>query len=303
VIPDSESYVHINSRGLRDAEYSYKKPCGIKRIQFYGDSFTWGFGVNRDERYTSVFDSYLQKNRLESYEVMNLGTTGYGTDQEYLLLKTEGIKYSPDIIAFTYFNDLMNVANKEAYSYAKPKFILETGSLKLTNVPVPGKTRKQGTKSSTHQGLVRKMDNMLQFFRSYRFIRKRLINAALFSRPKTDSKTNDQDTLRLIGHLLLEIKTLAEKNDAIFILILLPGKNQVYGDEKITEIDYLYAFCKKKQIPVINLLPDLKEIAKIEKNLYFEIDEHLSVRGSEIIGKILFEKFVNLGLLATEITG
>ena len=41
----------INSRGLRDREYSLQKPPGTKRILVLGDSYVWGYGVSNEERF------------------------------------------------------------------------------------------------------------------------------------------------------------------------------------------------------------------------------------------------------------
>ena len=38
-----KTQIRINSKGLRDLDYDYKKPEGIKRIVVLGDSFTWGY--------------------------------------------------------------------------------------------------------------------------------------------------------------------------------------------------------------------------------------------------------------------
>ena len=82
-----------NSRGLRDKEYSLKKPDGVKRIVVVGDSFTWGFGVNDNENYTERLESMLH-----NAEVINLGVTAYQLWKEILYFKKEGVLYNPDIL-------------------------------------------------------------------------------------------------------------------------------------------------------------------------------------------------------------
>ena len=88
-MPDSTTFVKINSKGLRDKEYQYDKQRGVFRILVLGDSFTWGYGVELKEIFTERLENMLGKN----VEVLNAGVTGYGTDQEMLFLEQEGLKY------------------------------------------------------------------------------------------------------------------------------------------------------------------------------------------------------------------
>jgi hypothetical protein len=75
-------HVQHNSLGLRDVEFS---PGGRPTIMFLGDSFVWGLDVEAKERFTD-----LLRGRISGYEVLAAGVSGYGTDQEYLLLRVVG---------------------------------------------------------------------------------------------------------------------------------------------------------------------------------------------------------------------
>lgn len=97
----------INSKGLRDYEYSYEKSEGTYRIVVLGDSVTTGFGVNLDELYVKQLEKLLNDDNKKNYEVINLGVGGYNTQQEFQWLKKEGLKYNPDLVIFSYlFNDI-----------------------------------------------------------------------------------------------------------------------------------------------------------------------------------------------------
>lgn len=127
--------LQINSKGLRDREYAYKKPTGVRRILVLGDSFAWGYGVSDEE----IFTEQLEQ-RLEQWQVLNTGVSGWGTDQEYLFLKDEGVKYLSDVVvlAFFLFNDPENNTHSVQYGLSKPLFL--NTELELTNVPVPPPT-------------------------------------------------------------------------------------------------------------------------------------------------------------------
>ena len=71
------------------------------------------------------------------FSVINSGVSGWGTDQEYLFLKREGFKYSPDVVvlAFLIVNDIRNNSVSIQYGMHKPVFL--DRELNLANVPVP----------------------------------------------------------------------------------------------------------------------------------------------------------------------
>lgn len=135
--------LNINSKGLRDLEYSYEKPANTSRILVLGDSFAWGYGVGDDEIFSEVLEMRLAKQRQHAWDVINGGVSGWGTDQEYLFLMNEGFKYSPDIVvlAFFLYNDPTNNSSAVQYYLRKPVFL--NTDLELANVPVPKRGDRQ----------------------------------------------------------------------------------------------------------------------------------------------------------------
>ena len=124
---------HHNSLGLRDEEFSRDaKPT----IMFVGDSFVWGLDVEADERF-----SELLKPRIPDYKILAAGVSGYGTDQEYLLLKRLWPQVNPAVVVLIFCtqNDRDdNTTNIRYEGYHKPYFAtLADGSLALKGVPVP----------------------------------------------------------------------------------------------------------------------------------------------------------------------
>ena len=82
----------INSKGLRDKDYYYNRTGKIRLLAF-GDSFTFGEGVNYGDRFTDV-----PEGKLSNIEIINFGIPGYGLDQVLLYFVSEGIKYNPDYV-------------------------------------------------------------------------------------------------------------------------------------------------------------------------------------------------------------
>lgn len=102
------SQVVTNSHGMRDLPRSLKKPEGVYRIAVLGDSFTFGWGVEREEAYPAVLEKELNNNSGDSmrYEVLNFGVPGYSTFQEVEQFLEKGSQFSPDaVLVFVIDND------------------------------------------------------------------------------------------------------------------------------------------------------------------------------------------------------
>jgi hypothetical protein len=122
-----------NNLGLRDEEFSLDAE---PTIMFLGDSFVWGLDSESDERFTE-----LLKRRISNYKILAAGIAGYGTDQEYLLLKQLWTKVKPAVVVLIFCSEndrLDNVTNIRYGSYHKPYFATRPdGSLRLMGQPVP----------------------------------------------------------------------------------------------------------------------------------------------------------------------
>jgi hypothetical protein len=125
--------VRHNSLGLRDDEFV---PDGAPTILFLGDSFVWGLDAEPHERF-----SELLKPRIASHKILAAGISGYGTDQEYLLLQKLWPQVNPAIVVLVFcaMNDRGdNSTNIRYEGYHKPYFATAPdGSLELRGQPVP----------------------------------------------------------------------------------------------------------------------------------------------------------------------
>jgi hypothetical protein len=98
--------VQTNSCGMRDLERSIQKPEGIYRIGLFGDSFAFGWGVQREESFASVLEDTLNalSNGTPRFEVLNFGVPGYSTFQEFRTYELKGAEFDLDE-ALIYFVD------------------------------------------------------------------------------------------------------------------------------------------------------------------------------------------------------
>ncbi len=128
--------IKINSLGLRGPEIDIRPKRRIRRILLLGDSFAFGAGV--DNKHT--FSAHLGRRLGPAFEVVNLGVTGYSTDQELILFEELGAKLRPKLVLLLMCdNDFeantQDFVNRMNY---KPYFELgRGGELLRRNNPVP----------------------------------------------------------------------------------------------------------------------------------------------------------------------
>ena len=143
---ECEVYVEINSKGLRDEEIPYEKPAGTQRVLLLGDSMTAAMQVPLEDTFGKVLEQALNERlTTETWEVVNGGINGFGTDNELLFYRLEGKNYRPDVVVVAIYlaNDIYNNSYELEVSLGgnghKPYFSLDDNEqLVLHNYPVEG---------------------------------------------------------------------------------------------------------------------------------------------------------------------
>jgi hypothetical protein len=147
-----DALVEFNSRGIRGPEsLGYDKNPGVYRVLLLGDSFVEAVQIDYAETLGEQLRALLEEALGQPVEVINAGVSGFGTDQQLLWLREEGVKYAPDLVLLAVYphNDFMNNAelleSANQGSISKPYFELVDGKLQLRYSPfdpanVPGVT-------------------------------------------------------------------------------------------------------------------------------------------------------------------
>jgi lysophospholipase L1-like esterase len=89
-IPD-----YTNSLGMRDKEYDLRKPPGVTRIVFLGDS------VTMYARFTDLLEERLAALFPGRFEVWNCAVGGYSIREYAVLMRTKVPRYKPDVIVLS----------------------------------------------------------------------------------------------------------------------------------------------------------------------------------------------------------
>ncbi|HDP93739.1 MAG TPA: hypothetical protein ENN40_00030 [Candidatus Aminicenantes bacterium] len=95
--------MRANSLGFRSADLPRAKPAGTYRIVFLGDSTTFGWGVEADERFSERLAARLNaRNDGRNYEVINLGIPGYTSWHGRKAFERFGLPWSPDMVIMSF---------------------------------------------------------------------------------------------------------------------------------------------------------------------------------------------------------
>jgi lysophospholipase L1-like esterase len=207
-------YVSINSHGFSDAPRTVSK--NGPRIALVGDSTTEFWEMEEEYRGHIVLEQLLD----DTYEVLNFGVRGYGTDQTLLLFQEVGVKFSPDIVIYSFcINDLLNNVSIEG----KPYFVLDdnaSSGVSLRNYPVVAPREHKKT-------------TLRSFFRSHSFVLRTLNSAFKFVFPspwplashfelKPYKKAYNQDDIRRLEitlKLIERLHHLATERGMRFLLV------------------------------------------------------------------------------------
>jgi hypothetical protein len=286
-IPSSVTFVNHSSQGLRDD--NPEVPKTRKRVLVFGDSQTWGYGVNQTVRYTEVLETNT------GLEVINMGVSGYGTAQEYLLFIQQGLAYEPDtvIIAF-YANDLSdNMADNNLADNAFPRPVLTPCggvTVCMGNVPVPRKEDLWKHTPSYYDNYPWYVGIPLKHSRLFFFFAKNVLPGmqAFATRqgwipeaPQTSIANTAglawQNTLAILNsmHSYLDEKGIE------FIIIVMPSRYNIEHNI-LTAEDTLGQWGLDNGVQVI---PAREVIERIPMNdVYQTGDTHLNVKGHALVG-------------------
>ena len=133
------SYEAIRSAAL-NVRYAVRQPR--YRIATVGDSFTFGDEVS----FEASWPNRLEEQLGPKSQVLNFGVTGYGIDQAYLRYLRDVRPWHPKLVVLGFIaHDLYrnlriyHFASRPRWHwpFAKPRLVVDAGTLRLLNVPVP----------------------------------------------------------------------------------------------------------------------------------------------------------------------
>jgi lysophospholipase L1-like esterase len=271
-----KSTVKINSKGFRDIERTYEHDGSKYRIAVLGDSMVWGWGVQQEETFTALLER-----RCRGLEALNFGVSGYGTDQELLLLHQEVFRYHPQlVVAVIMENDFgTNMRQSVFLGYEKPLYQFDgQGGLVLVNVPVPEPSMWVHIAffPIRHSYVLNQGARALEGFKL--FSHASGLNGA---QPTIDKNFPANTSEAITAALLLELQKESTKMSAELLLVVADRMDQL--GLRLEE------FFRSKHVATVNL--DRVFPPSEAKDLYLPDGIHWTTLGHERVADQLIEYF------------
>jgi hypothetical protein len=287
-----------NAIGFRDVNHG-EKAAGVTRVAVLGDSFVFGSGVKQDEPITRRLAALLGP----SYEVINLGVPGYGTDQALLTLRRWGPRLSPDVVLAGFFwNDVMENASAEMYSMKKPRFLLARGSLSLVS---PGDAPDRSAAARLDAALGARSHLWSLVSRSFGKSTARVEPEArpvMVDLSLRDAPSARESEFALTWALLGALGSEARALGAAPVVFTVPPRFLVddVAKQKVLKIYSLAAdaldedgfsrvkeACQLHDLPVVDLLPAFRDAARAGERLFLPTGIHWSAKGHALAARVL----------------
>lgn len=295
-------HMKINSRGLRDREFAYSPPPRTLRIGVFGDSFTFGEGVQNDETYAKGLERLLNGDpavRKTGWriEVLNFGIGKTGTSHQLAWYQKEGRKYHLDlvILGFLSGNDFSD--NWGGVFYLKGNQLIH---------------------NPTAYSSIRRIQSVVYRIPLYRWLAQHShlvslvrqgatkIDDAMRTRASGDlnrrNGTGDDingisdDSYALTLRLIQEFQRETRKDQSRFMVVNLPARNQrplgAYSDQSkikpyVVKGEALLEDLDEQDVEVLNLVPVFADLPV--GKYYFEHDGHMNKRGHEVVASHICE--------------
>ena len=326
-VEDREIPVSINSRGLRDDDYSYTKPADSLRILLLGDSLTEALQVRKEDSFADLLEQQLndkaEKDSRPVIQVINSGTSGYGTDNELLFFRHEGRKYQPDIVTLVLYigNDIRNnwhvLENLDTGGTQKPYFSLSGSELQVHDYPF---VRQESVFSkaklflNTHVRLYSFLRELRNNFRHSDALE--VMGMPLdFNLFLSEYPQEWQEAWNVTEALILKLDREVRDSGARLYVVVIPSQMQVheqiwesqvsvFTDMKDRQWDRdkpnrrLDAFLEQHRIPFTDLLAGFRQHSTTSgEELYLRSDGHLNEQGHQLATGLIGNGLIESGLL------
>jgi lysophospholipase L1-like esterase len=304
--------VEINGQGLRDPERSYAAEPGTFRILALGDSFVEGYTVPLEQTVTQRMERALSRPGC-AVEVLNGGTAGYSTDQEYLFYQQEGARYAPAVVLlFFYYNDVVLNTTDSYYGRLKPRLEMSGDFLLSLNLPLPEPTPRPAEaptrRAPRGSALLEWVRERLQRGapRAYNSLARLGLWSPLVpeepgeemrvyktgATPRIDGAW--QLTCGIVGALRYEVETRGGR----LLVVHVPNKMEVSDrDRELTRLAYgmdgpgwdasrvlerLRQCGRQEGVAVLDLVPAMRQASGESGDPYFTFDPHWNALGHQV---------------------
>ncbi|MEM7200798.1 MAG: SGNH/GDSL hydrolase family protein [Planctomycetota bacterium] len=275
--PGTEGEIAFNEFGHRGAAYPHQRTPGKFRILALGDSFTEALQVGEERVFTR-----LMERAHPDWEVINAGVGSYGTVQQLLYLRDDGLLFAPDLVLLVWFlNDLAD----NGFSYApglgpRPYADYDGGAVTIVESLDQGPYLRFCAPLPL-RGFLARHSYLYQAFnqRVWQTFRAEALDALWLE----DRNSFDNRELSAVATTLIQrIGALLEPKGIRFGVALVPAREQA-ADLDLSFVPWLAPFCESRGIPCRSLRQALHRATADGQQPYFADDIHWTAAGHQVV--------------------
>jgi hypothetical protein len=278
-------HVQTNTYGYRDDEWVL--PSDHKKILIVGNSFSVGFGLPVEQRWSNLLEKRLQNEDItSSYSVFNAAVSGYSLEQALNTASYLAPKIEPDIIVVGVFlyglNRLENpFVYYKGYSVRKDK--VERAMIfddELIILHFKNHSLKMAEAFFYHYSAF------------YNFVVQRLHNLKdRLSKPAPKDNTQlTEKAISILGDFNEQIQS--EGRNLIILPIIIHDNNKEYSLASINSYNSIKTFSRENNIPFVDIYPSLKEKVTKGENFWIENDPHWDEEANRIASDLVFQEIL-----------
>jgi hypothetical protein len=289
-----DTVVKTNDAGLRGPQIADETP-GQSTVLFIGDSFTFGQGVQEEDRFSSVAGRRLQTAGL-NVRIINAGHWMYTYDQQLVLMKEMIRRYHPKVVVQGFFWPHIRTMFHHEQHRSSDGWLIAVSDDKI-------KVDDNGVLKFRSDWLERPpLNSQLIATIARAALNRALLNSAsqwiAFLRP--DDKSTEP-LWQLTDSLVSEAAAVLREQGITYVPFLVPPSVEVGGDTwgligwtaptPPTDVDTSLPARRFKSIFAKSGTPVLDPSATLRERgggkLYFERDGHWNADGHRVIGELL----------------
>lgn len=257
----------INGVGFRGPDISPERTPGTLRVMMLGDSFTFGEGVADSHLASTRLEAALRAGLKRDVEVMNCGTSAWGTSDEINYLSQTGMRFGPDLVIVVYvLNDADYAGGLDLWNDFRGQY--ETRALRWSH---------------------------LASFCYARLARTSL--ARTYVADTVDRSIADRDRWEASFAELSRGQAIARAGNARFLVAIWPFMFELNDRHPFLPVHEMIAgYCRSHSIPVLDLFPAFK--GQDDDRLWVHpSDQHPNAEGHRIAAETLASFILGQGLL------
>ena len=291
--------------GERKVDYSFYPPHlrdtqidpTRKNILCLGDSFTFGWLLNKQDTYIAHLQKYADKAMPSQYNFLNAACGGWGTSDYLKYLEEYGEQIKPDtILVFLNTDDIGRSFKHPHYTFGPNKTLI-----KSQNAP---QHQNNFLKTSATYQLLLEHSHLIQLLRkSLLFITHDMAfkgnnNSSYYGPYSDDLKKTRNESIELGQELFKKMKQWADTHHAKLLIVTTGWHRIGQINKESTEptkafLSQAGTFFENNSIAYADITPQVTSVRFPDKNKYvILLDSHPNELGAKLIAEMAWKQFI-----------